>query len=369
MSYERDNIHALSAYAPGEQPESREVVKLNTNENPYPPPAGVLEAIAKVTGDMLRRYPPPLAPRFRQVAAMAHGLKPEQVIATNAGDELLRLVVTVFCRPQTESRGKGGLGYAEPSYSLYPVLGRIHDTQITTAALNDDFNLPDDLADRMNKAGCNLLLIVNPHAPSGRLSDLKSLESIARTFKGVIVIDEAYVDFAETSALPLLEAKMKLDNVLLLRTLSKGYSLAGLRFGYGLGHPDLIAALDKARDSYNTDIIAQTAAIAAIENREYAKNTWQKVKIERVRVSDELRRRGFTVYPSHANFILVAPPGSSDTGPSKAASLYETLKQQHVYVRYFNQDRLRDKLRITIGRPEENDTLLRVLDVVSMDGN
>jgi len=359
--YERDNILHLSAYQPGEQPQVAGVVKLNTNENPYPPPKAVLEAIHSVSADSLRRYPPPTANAFRQMAAQVHGLSPDQVIATNGGDELLRLSITVFCEPRCSGcsnkdiKPAGGVGITDPTYSLYPVLAAIHPTPVTRVSLTDEFALPDNLGDRFNQAGCCLALIVNPHAPSGRLQPLDQLEKLARQFQGVVLIDEAYVDFACQDALGLLYPDRGLNNVLILRTLSKGYSLAGIRFGYGLGHRDLITALDKARDSYNTDILSQTAALAALTHRDAAMQACQKVIQERDRLGQQLAERRFKVYPSQTNFLLVSPR-------LDAGSIYESLKAKHVYVRYFDQPGLQDKLRITVGTPEQNDALLAALD-------
>jgi len=356
MGYERDCIRRLTAYTPGEQPQDRQI-KLNTNENPYPPAPQVLQAIRAVEAESLRRYPPPTAAACRKVAAEAHGLSADQIIMTNGGDELLRLAVTVFCEPRSTNQTDpqtAGVGIAWPSYSLYPVLADIHNTPITRIPLSKDFSLPDDFADRLNDARCRLALVVNPHAPSGGLEPLDKLEAIAKRFEGVLLIDEAYVDFATHDALPLL-TQMGLDNVLLLRTLSKGYSLAGLRLGYGLGHENLIAALDKARDSYNTDILSQAAAVAALKHRDQAARTWGWVIEERRRLTRELANRGYQVYPSQSNFLLVTPP-------NEARRVYESLESKGVLVRYFNQDRLRDKLRVTVGTREENDALLAALD-------
>ena len=361
MSYERQSIQRLTAYTPGEQPQAmpeRQTVKLNTNENPYPPPDAVVKAIQSVGADCLRRYPPPDARRFRQAAAGLHGLEPDQVIATNGGDELLRLALTVFCEPRQLGGGDGGgVGFTDPTYSLYPVLAQIQDTPVTAVALTSDFSLPDDFADRLNARGCRLALIVNPHAPSGQLRPVEQLERVARVFQGVALIDEAYVDFASDDALSLLHPDKGLDNVLLLRTLSKGYSLAGLRFGYGLGHRDLIATLDKARDSYNVDVLAQAAAVAALEHRQDAARTWQAVMGQRRRLTDELTRRGCHVYPSQTNFLLVTPPP-----PLEAREIYASLKARDIFVRYFDQPTLADKLRITVGNPRQNDQLIIVLD-------
>jgi histidinol-phosphate aminotransferase len=365
MDYARDNIKKLHAYTPGEQPTSTLVVKLNTNENPYPPSEPVIEAIRHISAESLRRYPPPSARAFCEVAAKVHGVDPDQIIATNGGDELLRLMVSVYCDVSPTSGG--GLGVAEPSYSLYPVLADIHDTRVTTVQLREDWSLPSDFADRLNDAGCSLAMIVSPHAPSGQQESLATLESIARRFKGVLLIDEAYVDFASVDALSLLDKSRGLDNVILLRSLSKGYSLAGLRFGYGIGSPAIIAALHKAKDSYNTDAVSQAAAIASLQNRNLAARNWRLVIDERQRLSRELAQRGFHVFASQSNFVLVVPPplGAQARQFGSAKSIYESLKKQNILVRYFDLDRLRDKLRITIGTPKQNDALLTALDQIA----
>ena len=367
MSYSRPNIQRLDAYVPGEQPERTDLVKLNTNENPYPPSQAVLDAIRGVVGESLRRYPSPTADKFRHAAAEAHGLAADQVIATNGGDELLRLVITVFCTPQPDA--PGGVAVAEPSYSLCPVLADIHDTAVTRVTLPDDWSLPDDFADIALDAGCRLAIVVNPHAPSGRLEPIDRLERIARKLQGkaVLLVDEAYVNFARNDALPLLDPARGLDNVLLLRTLSKGYSLAGLRFGYGMACAGLIAELDKARDSYNTNILGQVAATAAIESRSEAAETWRKVIDQRARVTQELTSLGCDVHPSEANFVLARFPevgrGEKTGGqsPPLARVVLESFKAKGIFVRYFDQDPLRDKLRITIGTPQQNDALLAAI--------
>lgn len=359
MPYERDNIMWLAPYTPGEQPTGR-AIKLNTNENPYPPSDAVMEAIRNVSAEQLRRYPVPDARPFREAAAKVHGVTREHIIATNGGDELLRLAISVFCDVGQGGAG-GGVGVCEPSYSLYPVLAAIHDTPVTAVELDGDFALPADTASQWNDAGCRLGMIVNPHAPSGRLQPLDTLRTIAEEFRGVLLIDEAYVDFAPHDALGLV--REGLDNVLLLRTLSKGYSLAGLRFGYGLGHPDLIAALDKARDSYNTDALSQAAAVAAIQHREAAATTWRRVIAERERLAVALRRLGFGVLPSASNFLLVTPPTTPTplTAGLDAESLYRSLKSRDILVRWFDQPRLWERLRITVGTVEQDEALLGAL--------
>lgn len=367
MPYERANIQNLSAYTPGEQPQSGErIIKLNTNENPYPPIAPVMEAIRNLPGESLRKYPSPAAMNFRKTAAHVHGVGIDQIIATNGGDELLRLAISVFCDPSAATTGVGGIGVVEPSYSLYPVLAAAHDTPVTRVPLNADYSLPDDLEKRMLDAGVAMVMLVNPHAPSGALIPLSRLDKLASALQGqaVLLIDEAYVDFATHDCLPLVRKESGLDNVLLLRTMSKGYSLAGLRFGYGIGSANLIAAMDKARDSYNTDALSQAAATAAVANRALAAESWKKVIAERSRMTKELTKRGWHVFPSQTNFILTVPPTalSGDAKVPAARTIYESLKARNILVRYFDHEGLRDKLRITIGTPEENDAVLGALD-------
>lgn len=367
MPTPRDNIQRLDPYTPGEQLDTAVVTKLNTNENPYPPSPRVMQAIRELPAEKLRIYPPPLAQPFRKAAAELHQLSPANVIATNGGDELLRLIVTCYCEPGLsqggatgETSGEGGIGVTDPTYSLYPVLASIHDTPVVTVDRLDDFSIAPSTVERWNDAGCRVGMIVNPHAPTGRFESAKTLAGLARQLKGLLLIDEAYVNFAPADAVQLV--RDGLDNVILLRSLSKGYSLAGLRFGYGLAHADIIATLDKARDSYNTDALSQAAAVAAITDQAYARETWRKVIEQRTRLTAELRKRGFVVMESHSNFVLVTPPTGADK--LAAAELYAKIKARNILVRYFNLPRLDDKLRITIGTAEQVDKLLAVIDAL-----
>jgi histidinol-phosphate aminotransferase len=357
MRYERTNIAAMHGYVPGKQPSSPDVVKLNTNENPYPPCEAVMTAIHAVVPDALRRYPAPAADGFRTVAAQLHGLALENIVAVNGGDELLRMAIATFVEPGEP------IGVVEPSYSLYPVLAEAHGSPIEQAQLTVDFALPDDLAVHMNRARAKLLFVVCPHAPSGQLTSVAELSALAIAFKGVVLVDEAYVDFVDPAlghdAIALVK---KHDNVLLLRTLSKGYSLAGLRFGYGLGAASLIEPLLwKTRDSYNCDALSQAAATAALEHRAQAEKTWQRVRDERGRVTAALRGLGFRVPESQSNFVLAYVPQRLS-----ARALRDALEAQYeLLVRYFDLPRIDDALRITIGTPAQNDKLLGALKALS----
>ena len=399
MAFERDNITALHAYVPGEQPTAAQtaaggVIKLNTNENAYPPSPRVMEAIRGVPAEALRLYPVAAAGGFRSAAAGLHGLDAAQVIATNGGDELLRLLVTVYCRPGADPDQRqddsgvrrrtirtglrhrrrrrqqvpvsGGLGMSDPSYSLYGVLAGIHDTAVTVVPRVDEadggFALPGDYIAQLNAAGCRLAFVVNPHAPSGRLESTETLRAMARAFDGVLVVDEAYVDFApEGYAGGAALVAEGLDNVVVLRSMSKGYALAGLRFGYGLASAAIVAALDKARDSYNLDALAQAAATAAVEDQAYARERWARTRSERGRMIAALREHGFETPDSHTNFFLSRVPADGPAAGRSAGAYYRGLKEAGILIRYFDTPRLADRLRITVGTAEQNDALLAAL--------
>ena len=382
--HERPGLRDVSGYVPGEQPAGG--VKLNTNENPYPPPPAVAEALARFPVERLRRYPPVAGEPFRTAAARLHGLEPDEVVATNGGDELLRLALATYVDPGEV------VAVAPPTYSLYLVLIRLHGARPVELPLTEDWALPDRFAERLNRAGARLALLPNPNAPSGRLLDRETLEAVAAGFDGVLLVDEAYVDFvAPESGYDLVPAVRRHPNLLILRTLSKGYSLAGLRFGYGLGSAPLLAPMaTKTKDSYNVDTLAAEIAAAAIESREWASDNWAKVRAERERLRAGLERLGLPTFPSETNFVLASVPpaaaaaaraghgepgsessggkpdpegaldGGTGGGPG-AEPLHLALAARDVHVRWFGEPRLRDRLRISVGTPEENDRLLAVL--------
>lgn len=360
MSYERPNIHSMTGYSSGEQPRQADVIKLNTNENPYPATSAVQKALKAICVEDLRRYPQPYANDFRKEAAHYHRLEIENILATNGGDELIRLVITTFVDPGQS------IAIGEPSYSLYPVLAAIQNCPVVKIDLQDDWQMGPDYADALNASGAKLAFIVNPHAPSGLLTPVATLRAIARRFTGVLVIDEAYVDFVdpaqEYDAVRLVK---EFDNVLILRTMSKGYSLAGLRFAYGIASESLVAPmLYKTRDSYNTDFISQALATAALGDRAEAAQSWLKVREERVRVEQALSALGLSCAPSQSNFLLTQFPDTDSRYISAeilARECYQRLKDDGILVRYFDMPRLRDKLRITIGTAQENSRLLQQL--------
>ena len=349
MSYERDNVARMAGYAYGEQPGDPSALKLNTNENAYPPSPAVAEALATFDAATLRRYPPAEAQALCGLVAARLGVQGEQVMATNGGDEGLRLAISTFVDPAAT------FGMAEPSYSLYAVLAAVQDCRVLATPLRADWSPPADFARRLNAAGAKLTCIVNPHAPSGVLLDADTIAAIARELDGVLLIDEAYVDFVDPALGHDLASLTRVhDNLVLLRTLSKGYSLAGLRVGFLIGDVGLIDPIrTKTRDSFNVDGIAQAVAAAAFADLDYAQGCWRAIRRERERLTAALRHLGCTVPDSQTNFLLARVPA--------APRVFEALRARGVFVRYFDRPRLADCLRITVGTPQENDRLLDAL--------
>ena len=341
MSYFRENIEKAEGYVPGFQPERGEVVKLNTNENPYPASPKVLEAVRGVSAERLRRYPEPFGDDFREAAAKLHEVGPDNIICTNGGDELLTICFRVFC---SENRP---VAYPVPTYSLYPVLAGLQNCECIEVDFEAEFNLPGGLSD----TNAALTIVCNPNAPTGTFIEPEELEALAKKLEGksVLLIDEAYVDFSEANCVGLVA---DYGNVIILRSMSKGYSLAGLRFGYGIACEELIAGLMKVKDSYNVDSISVAAATAAIKDQDYFRKNVEKIKAERSRLTEELRKLGLVAGDSQANFVLAQCDNFS------ASQIYDKLAESNIYVRYFGQPGVTDKLRITVGTKEQNDKLI-----------
>ncbi len=352
MTYERKNIQLMEGYVPGEQPEKADIIKLNTNENPFPPGPLVKQALAGINTDSLRRYPPPTALELRQSIAKLHKLNDENIVVTNGGDELLRLVISTFVDDNE------AIAVAEPTYTLYEVLAQAHGCELIRFKLNKDYSLPDNFCERLNQTNAKVCILPNPNAPSGTLTSEKTLSDLAAGFKGILLIDEAYVDFVDPElAHDCLSLINQLNNVLILRTFSKGYSLAGLRMAYGIGPEALIKPMQsKTKDSYNTDFIAQRLAQAAIEDQAYAQASWNFVRRQRDVLKAALDELGFSSLPSQSNFLLTTVPSNKS-----AEALYLALKEQGVLVRYFNQSELQNCLRISVGTETENQRLLNTL--------
>ncbi|MEN6336387.1 MAG: histidinol-phosphate transaminase [Phycisphaerales bacterium] len=342
MGYFRDNVERAAGYTPGFQPKATDVVKLNTNENPYPPSPAVMKTLAELRPEQLRRYPDPMATVFREAAAEVHGVSPDNILCCNGGDELLAMAIRAFCDPHRS------LAYPVPTYTLYPVLARLEDCPIVEVPFDAEFNLPAKLA----SAGAALTIVCNPNAPTGSLIRKEELASLAAELKGVLLIDEAYADFAAWDCVSLIK---DFPNVIILRTLSKGYSLAGLRFGYAIADKGLIDGLVKVKDSYNVDAIAIALATAAIKDRAYFRENVEKIKKDRRILTEQLRAIGFAVRDSHSNFVFAQAKGGS------AGPIQEKLGQRNIFVRYWNQPGIADKMRISVGTSQQNERLIAAL--------
>ena len=342
MAYFRQNIEKAKGYEPGFQPQQTDVLKLNTNENPYPPAPAVMKVLAEISAEQLRRYPDPMGTAFRQAAAEVNGVSADCIMCCNGGDELLTIAFRAFC---DENRP---LAYPVPTYSLYPVLANLQNCRAIELPFDSEFNLPAKLAG----AGAALTIVCNPNAPSGTFIGVDELASLADELSGILLIDEAYVDFAQENCVSLVK---DFDNVIILRSMSKGYCLAGMRFGYAIAQPPLIAGLIKVKDSYNVDAVAVAVAVAAIKDRRYFEEIVEKVKKDRERLTEQLRALKFEVPRSCANFVLAKSKNC------KAGVIYDKLAQRNIYVRYFDLPALSDKLRITVGTSEQNDKLLCAL--------
>jgi histidinol-phosphate aminotransferase len=343
ISLFRDNIRAMAGYTPGEQLNDPAVLKLNTNENPYPPSPRVFEAIrAALTPDRLRKYPDPLGTHFREAAGRVLDVHPDRILIGNGSDDLL----TVLTRALVP---EGGLIVSPtPSYLLYRTLAEIQGARFHTVPFTPDWGLPDPWP----HPAAHLTFLPNPNSPSGTVVPLRELERVADSLRGVLVIDEAYATFAEGDALALAHRKA---NVVVTRTLSKSHALAGMRFGFAAANPDVIRELIKVKDSYNCDVLSLAAATAAIEDVAYLRETRARILATRERLSRELVRLGFDVTPSHANFLWCR---RSDRA---VQPIYLGLKERKILVRYMKYDGYGDGLRITVGTDAEAERLLEEL--------
>lgn len=346
--YIRASVSAMSAYVPGEMPERDDAAKLNQNENPYPPSPRVAEAVAGAVG-ALSRYPDSSSRALRETAGRLYGLPPEQVMATNGSDEFLRILFQACANEGDE------VVAFYPSYTYYKTLAAIQHVKYRLVDFTDDYNIPSPL----DLARAKLVFLPNPNAPSGTLFGRAVIDQLCQATKnGLVCIDEAYMDFAGAgSQIERFSSSNPPPNLVVARTLSKSHSLAGLRVGLGFASTELMAEFEKVRDYYNLDPLAQAAAVAALEDREYFQSTLAKITATRGRVLGELTGRGYFVWPSKANFLLMRLAHAA-----QAKEAYEALRRQGVYVRYFNAPRLADSLRISIGTDDEMDRFLAALD-------
>ena len=350
------HVGKLHAYTPGLQPAEAGWVKLNTNECPYPPSPRVAEALRREIGEdgaSLRLYPNPASAPLRAAVARLHGVEPENVCIGNGSDDILNLLVRAFCG------GSAAAGYTVPSYSLYPVLVGMQDGASEIIPFDRSMRLP---VDQLAGSRARILFLTSPNAPTGVAFANADLERVLAAFAGILVVDEAYAPFAEADAVPLLPRHPRL---VITRTLSKAYALAGIRVGYALADPAVIGVLDRLRDSYNVNRLSQAAALAAIGDEEHLRGNVARVKATRDRFLGDLTgRRGWFTYPSQANFLFTEPrDGRGATGPQVARAAYDFLCARKVLVRHFPSHALTAPfLRITVGTDPEMRVLSESLD-------
>lgn len=339
----RDDVRAMAPYTPGEQ--INQAIKLNTNECPWPPAPAVIDALNGHDAAALRLYPDPMATGLRRAAAARFAVRPEQILAGNGSDDCLTILYRSILRPGDR------VAVPHPTYGLYDTLAALQGAEMVHVPWAADWSLPD-----LSAAAARLVLLANPNNPSATLIEVARLRALADAFDGILVIDEAYVDFADEQAsiLPYIDAH---PNLVVLRTFSKSYALAGVRLGLLFAADELVAHLVKVKDSYNVNALTQDLGTAAIESAAYHRDLVDLILAGRRQLETDLARFGWSWPPSQANFLLCR------VGPT-AAQIYRALKQRNILVRWFDTPELRDHLRITVGTPEQNRALITALESV-----
>ncbi|GAB6035364.1 histidinol-phosphate transaminase [Galenea microaerophila] len=339
-----DLVHQLTPYVPGEQPKEDQLIKLNTNENPYPPSPKVLAAITQANNERLRLYPDPNGEALKQALADHFQLQSNQVFVGNGSDEVLAHTFQALLKHSQP------ILFPDITYSFYPVYCGLYQIDYQTVPLTDDFSIDPNDYTQPNGG----IIFPNPNAPTGKLLPLTAIETILQANpQSVVVVDEAYIDFGGESAVRLIA---HYPNLLVTQTFSKSRALAGLRIGYALGQADLIEALERVKNSFNSyplDQLALVAGVASVEDHDYFEAQCQRIIVQRQQVTEALDTLGFDTLESYANFILTCPPA-----PLKAEALAQQLREKKIIVRYFNQPRIKDYLRITIGSESENQALI-----------
>jgi histidinol-phosphate aminotransferase len=344
QKYFREDVLQMRPYVPGEQSVTGKVIKLNTNENPYPPSPTVSTAIAAASAHRLERYPDPLGTSFRMVAADLFGLTPDHFLCGNGSDDILTILTRAFVP-------MGGiLRMPTPSYVLYRTLADIQGARVEEIRFADDFSLSADFTS--TRTAPSLAFLPNPNSPSGTLVGRDEIIRIANALPCPLIVDEAYVDFADHTCVDLVD---QYPNILVTRTLSKSYGLAGLRFGYLVAAPPMIAQLRKIKDSYNCDALSIAGATAALSDQKWLAENVARIRSTRARMETDLRAMGFDITPSQANFVWCTHPDWP------LAEIHQRLKSCGVLVRYMNYPDWGDGLRISVGTDPEADAVLSVL--------
>jgi len=344
------HIQDLHAYVPGEQPQGEGWVKLNTNENPYPPSPNVVDA-AGAEVQLLRKYPEPQSIQLRDAIGQRFGFDSSHVIIGNGSDNILDLITRCFV-------GEPGAGHTVPSYSLYPVVTGMSGQSLSDVEFDRSMRLD---VDAIVSTEAKVFFLTNPNAPTGVAFDLSEIESVLKAFDGLLVVDEAYIDFGGSSAVSLLN---NYENLIIVRTFSKSYSLAGMRVGFALASPGIIGMLDRVRDAYNLDRVAQATALAAFKDEAYFEEQRQRVIATRERVRQKLDQLGWFTYPSAANFLFTeARTASGASGAAVAESLFDYLKSKKILIRYFPSHPLTCAfIRVSIGTDAEMEVFLTAVE-------
>lgn len=341
-------VHNLHPYVPGEQPQDRSYIKLNTNENPYPPAPEVQQVLRDYDFERLKLYPDPQSLKLREALAEYHGVSIDQVFVGNGSDEVLAHAFRAFYQQPR------ALLFPNISYSFYPVYCELFEIDYQTIALDDDFSISPRDYKRRNGG----IILPNPNAPTGRVLGLEAIAQLAEAAQGVCLVDEAYIDFGGESAISLLP---EYDNLLITRTFSKSRSMAGLRLGYAIGSPALIEGLVRIKDSFNSypvDSLASLAGITSLQQQDYFAASCQRIIDTREQSVSQMQALGFEVIPSASNFVFAHHPEFA------AATLYQQLKEHGILVRFFNKPRISDYLRITIGTDAEMQALIAALEKI-----
>lgn len=337
----RANIQKMHGYVPGEQPKGvSRIIKLNTNENPYPPSPAAKQALESFDWERLNRYPDPVGQALREEIAAYHGVSPDMIICANGSDDILTIVSRCFIDPEH------ALACPDPTYSLYVSLASLQDAPCIRIPLLDGFELPDDFEDQAK--GASIVMLARPNAPTGNLYSRERMERLCETFEGAVFIDEAYADFSADNCADFVK---KYPNVIISRTFSKSRSLAGLRFGYAIAQPELIEQLMKAKDSYNISMLTQAVALAVFRDQDYLIKTVEAVKNTRGELVQKLQEFGFKTVPTETNFVFAMPPDGD------GERYFKFLRTKNIIVRYFPGAVTGKYVRITVGLPEEMESL------------
>lgn len=346
MPIVRECVRKMKAYVPGEASDPQSVVKLNQNENRYPPSPKVAEAIHRAM-DNLQYYPDSTSARVREAAARVYGVRPDEVMVANGSDEMLCIAIKACCDPGDE------IVAFNPSYTYYATLAAMHDTRYRMIDFEGEFNLPANL----DLDSAKMVILPNPNAPTGTLFPEAEIRRLARAVRnGILVLDEAYADYSGYTSMPLIR---EFDNLMVVRTFSKSYSLAGLRLGLGFCRTGLMAEFEKVRDFYNVDRLAQAGAEAALLDQEWLKYTSSQIVETRNRTVRQIRDLGLKAYDSASNFILVRCRDGK-----QAKAIFEGLKSRNVMVRYFSNPGIDDCFRVSVGTEPDMAIFIKQLENV-----